>query len=110
MEFIIAHETKVAYMFTLLELDLVHQVESLIQNLYAFFVHNPKKFLEFQNLVDFINNKGNKLFKNVEIRWISMLFPIKRVYVKYCPLIVKIHVESTNSEIVLKKLNSLCDV
>jgi hypothetical protein len=39
-----------------------------------------------------------------------MLLLAKRVYAKYCPLIVKIHLKSTKSEIVLKNLNALCDV
>jgi len=32
------------------------------------------------------------------------------VYAKYCPLIVKIHLKYTKSEIALKNLNALCDV
>lgn len=39
-----------------------------------------------------------------------MVFPTKKVYVKYCPLIVKIHLKSTKSEIALKNLNASCDV
>jgi hypothetical protein len=39
-----------------------------------------------------------------------MLSLVKHVYAKYHPYIVKMHVESSKSEIALKNLNSLCDV
>jgi hypothetical protein len=34
----------------------------------------------------------------------------KKVYVEYCPLIVKMHVIVAKNEVALKNLNSLCDV
>lgn len=39
-----------------------------------------------------------------------MLFPPKQVYAKFCPLIVKMHVESAKSDQALKNLNATCDV
>jgi hypothetical protein len=51
----------------LFDLELVHRLEAIFLNLYAYFVHKlkkflePKKFLEFQKLADLINTKGNKL-------------------------------------------------
>jgi hypothetical protein len=39
-----------------------------------------------------------------------MLSLTKKVYVEYCPLIVKMHVIFAKYEVVLKNLNSLCDV
>jgi len=39
-----------------------------------------------------------------------MLSLTKRVYVEYCPLIVKMHVIFAKNEVALKNLNSLCDV
>jgi hypothetical protein len=53
-------------MSILFELELVHWLEVVSQNLYPFFVHSLKKFLEFQNLADFINTKSNKLLGNVK--------------------------------------------
>jgi hypothetical protein len=50
---------------TLLDLLFVHQLEGDLQNLYSIFAHDPNKFVEFQMLVDFLNNKGNKLLNNV---------------------------------------------
>jgi len=39
-----------------------------------------------------------------------MLSLTKKVYVGYCPLIVKMHVIFAKYEVALKNLNSLCDV
>ncbi len=44
------HKTNLAVV-TLWKLDLVHQLEGILQAIYAFFTHNPKKFMEFQKLV-----------------------------------------------------------
>jgi len=59
-------------MITLFELELVHWLEVVSQNLYPFFVHSLKKSLEFQILADFINTKSNKLMGNVKTQWISI--------------------------------------
>jgi len=39
-----------------------------------------------------------------------MLSPTKRVYAKFCPLIVKMHAKSARSDQALKNLNAMCDV
>lgn len=82
----------------LFELKLVHWLEVASQNLYPFFFHSLKKFLEFQNLENFINTKSNKLLGNVKTKWISMFFLAKWVYDKYCLLIVKMHVKTFKSD------------
>jgi hypothetical protein len=46
------HKTNLAAI-TLFNLELVHQLEAL----YAIFLHNPKKFLEFQKLIDLIQKQ-----------------------------------------------------
>lgn len=97
-------------MIILFNLELVHWLEVVLQNLYAFFVHKLKKFLEFQELVDFINIKGNKFLRNVKTQWVSMFFLAKWVYVKYRPLIIKMHVESSKNDHALKNLHVMCDV
>jgi hypothetical protein len=38
--------------------------------------------LEFQNLVQFLETTGNKNFKNVKIRWMNMLEPLKKSLTK----------------------------
>jgi hypothetical protein len=39
-----------------------------------------------------------------------MLSLTKKVYVEYCPLIIKMHIIFAKNEVALKNLNSLCDV
>ncbi len=48
-----AHKTNLT-VITLCNLEFLHKLEAVLQNLYAFFVHNPKKFFEFQKLTNFI--------------------------------------------------------
>jgi hypothetical protein len=43
-------------------------LKGILQNLYAFFGHNPKKFAKFLKLVDLIKMKGSKLLQNVNTR------------------------------------------
>jgi hypothetical protein len=61
-------------------------IGALLQALYGFFSHSPKKFLEFQSLCDVLTKKGNKLMKNMKTRWINMLFLVKHVMEQYQPL------------------------
>jgi hypothetical protein len=61
----------------------------LFQALLAYFNKNPKKHLEFSKLVKILKTKGNKLSKNIKMKWISMLDPTKEVMVEYCTLVVK---------------------
>jgi hypothetical protein len=67
-----AHETNLVVV-TLSNLDLECWLEGILQNMYAFFTHNPKKFIEFRKFVNIMNLKKNKFFQNVKTRWISML-------------------------------------
>jgi hypothetical protein len=39
-----------------------------------------------------------------------MLSLAKHMYVEYPPLIVKMHLESSKNKVVLKNLNTLCDI
>ncbi len=56
-------------------------------------------FLEFHKLIDLINIKGNKLFLNVKIQWIYMLF-LTKMYVECHLLIINLQ----KNEVALKKL------
>jgi hypothetical protein len=47
---------------TLPGLPLVVQIESLLQCLYSYFAHSPKKHLNFIKIVEFMATKGNKFF------------------------------------------------
>jgi hypothetical protein len=80
-----AHKMNII-VFTLLALDMVHQFESFLKKLYVFFPHSPKTW------------------------WLSMFSLANKVYVEYHLLIVKRHFEFAKNEVVLKNLNSLCNV
>jgi hypothetical protein len=56
--------------------------------MHGYFSHSPKRHLEFQRLVQTLETKGNKIFKNVKTRWMSMLDALKRIMVEYRPLFV----------------------
>ncbi len=60
---------------TLLGLILVMHIDSLLQCLYFYFAHSPKKHLEFNKISKVMATKGNKNFRNVKTRWILMLKP-----------------------------------
>jgi hypothetical protein len=71
-----AHKTNLAVII-LSNVLLVHRLELLIQSLYAFFAHSPKKFVKFQKLAKLLQTKGNKFLYNVKTCWITMLSPTK---------------------------------
>jgi hypothetical protein len=52
-----AHQTNLIVL-VLSKMNLVTNIESMLQSLYAFFSHNPKKFLKFFNLVKTLETKG----------------------------------------------------
>jgi hypothetical protein len=53
-----AHKTNLA-MVTISKLHLMCWLKGILQALYVFLVHSPKKFLEFHKLVKLIGTKGN---------------------------------------------------
>ncbi len=73
-----------------------------------FFLHSPKKVLEFVNLTKTLETKGLKLW-NIKTCSISMLIPLKHVSRRYKSLIVKMHINAPKSELVRESLDLLCD-
>jgi hypothetical protein len=61
---------------------LVSKVEYLVHEAYSYFFRSPKRFSEFQKITDGITN-GNKLLKDVDIRWISLNRPIQILFSEY---------------------------
>ncbi len=57
--------------------------------MYVYFLNSLKHHLEFFKVVEIMETKGFKVLKNVQIRWISMLKPLKCILTKYKMLIVK---------------------
>jgi len=69
-------------------LTFIIKIEVFFKNMYGYFSHSPKRHLEFQRLVQTLKIKGNKIFKNVKTRWMSMLDALKMIMVEYYPLFV----------------------
>ncbi len=65
------------------------QIESLLQCLYSYFAHSPKRHLEFIKITELMATKGNKILWNVKTRWILMLSLAKKIMVEYKTLLVK---------------------
>jgi hypothetical protein len=70
-------------------LPLVAKIKGLLQGMYVYFFHSPKRQLEHVKLVKILQTKGLKVLCNVKTWWISMLAPIKLVLVEYKSLVVK---------------------
>jgi hypothetical protein len=68
-----AHNTNLV-VITLLGIPFGALVGAFPTKLLCFFVSNLKKFIKFQKLADIFQTKVNKLLRNVETCWISMLF------------------------------------
>jgi len=64
------------------------KLEVLLQTTYTYFLFSPKKCLKQCKLAELMETKNNKLFRNVNTRWISM-FPTKRVLVEDKSLVVR---------------------
>jgi hypothetical protein len=74
-------------------LTLIIKIERFILNMYGYFSHSPKRHMEFQRFAQTLQTKGNKIFKNVKTKWMSMLDPLKRIMEKYPPLLVVMQVD-----------------
>jgi hypothetical protein len=83
-----AHRTNLA-IEPLSNLPLVNKIESLCKSMHSYFLHSPKRHLEFTKLAEIVETEGLKIVNNVKTRWISLLEPLKRVLGEYKTLIVK---------------------
>ncbi len=61
-----------------------------MMNTYGYFNHLN---VEFQKLAQTLDTKGNKNFKNVKTRWMSMLKSLKKIMAKYYPLLAMMHAD-----------------
>ncbi len=85
---------------TLSTIPLVKCIESLLQTLHTYFVHSPKRHLEFTKLAKIMETKGNKILCNMKTQWISMLSLVKIIVAKYITLLLKMAMDnSTNQQV-----------
>jgi len=99
-----AHQTNLT-MQTLSNLPLVSCIESLLQCIYVYFSHRPKRHSKFAKLVEIMETKGNEILQNIKTRWISMLSFVKHVLSKYCILFMKM---ALNVTIGISAKSNLC--
>jgi hypothetical protein len=71
-------------------LPLVICLEHLLQTLDNCFAHS----LKFTKLVEMLETKGDKIFRNVKTRWLSMLSLAKRLMAEYKTLLLKMALDN----------------
>jgi len=78
-------------MQTLSKLAIVGKIEDVLQSLYAYFFHSPKRTQEFVELVDIMETREQHSLMNIKTQWIFMLLPTNRVLNEYNALVLKMH-------------------
>jgi hypothetical protein len=69
----------------------MEKVEYVLQNLYVYFSHNPKKTQEFIELVDIVEMKGQCIVRNI-LRYDGFqCYSLLRVLSEYKTLVLKMH-------------------
>jgi len=51
---------------TLSSLGIMNSIEDMLQTCHSYFAHNPNRHLEFIKLIEMMETKGLKIFKNVK--------------------------------------------
>jgi len=88
-----AHQTTLVIQ-TLSNLPLVSHIENLLQCLYGYFNHSPKRHFKFTKFVEIMETKSNKIMRSIKIKWISMINPIKCILSKYCTFFMKMTLDA----------------
>jgi hypothetical protein len=104
-----SHRTNLAVQ-TLSQVPLVMRIEELLQSLYSFFSHSPKRNQELADLANIVETAGQRILRNVKTRWISCLEPVKRVMSEYKALVLKMHLDSQSLATAKANLNLLCEI
>ena len=61
---------------------MVAKIETLSVALHMYSSKSSTRHLKLQKLVELPESKGRKILQNIKGRWISMLSPLKRVFVR----------------------------
>jgi hypothetical protein len=104
-----AHRTNLAIQ-TFSNVPLLFHIENLLQCLYGYFNHNPKRHLKFTKLVEIMETKSNKILWNIKIKWISMISLVKCVLSKYHTLLIKMALDAPTTPSIKSNLFLLIDV
>jgi hypothetical protein len=62
---------------TLSIMSIVRKIEDVLQSLYAYYFHSPKKTQEFVDLVNIVEIRGQQVLRNIKTYWISMLLQLR---------------------------------
>ena len=95
---------------SLSQVPLVMRIEELLQSLYSFFSHSPKRNQELADLANIVETAGQRILRNVKTRWISCLEPVKRVMSEYKALVLKMQMDSSSLATAKGNLNLLCEI
>jgi hypothetical protein len=103
-----AHDFMNLVIHTLIHLFMMSKIEILLQKFY-FFSHSQKCHHKFVKLSKLMDIKGNKIFKNIKMCWISMLSPTKWKFAEYKTLFTRM-VRDTHMKFLQPKLTLVCYV
>jgi len=84
----VAHRCNLAFK-ALLSLGIFSDIEKVLSIMHAYFCKSPKCFSEFKSLTELIETKGLKMLRNVQIRWVNLIEPLRRLLSEYRTLIYK---------------------
>jgi hypothetical protein len=59
----------------------MNSIEDTLQTCHSYFAHNPNRHLEFIKLIEMMEIKRLKMFKNVKTQWVSFDGASKEDYV-----------------------------
>jgi hypothetical protein len=66
----------------------VLKLKGSFNSIYIYLSFSPKRYFDQCKLAKLLDTKDNKLLHNLKTRWMSMLFPTKKVLEEYKPLIM----------------------
>jgi hypothetical protein len=78
--------------------------------MYTYYNHSLKRHLERTKLAKVIESRGLKILRNIEIQWISMLAPFKRLVFEYRFVVMKMSEDLPINHVVATNYELLCDV
>lgn len=76
-------------------------IEMVLNATNAYFSHSPKRYVEFNKLVELIETKGLKLLKSIKTCWVSLTKPFVRLLVEYETLMYKLYCDEDVKDVTL---------
>jgi hypothetical protein len=89
---------------------LVSNIEGLLASLHTYFSGRPKRCVQLVKLTGIMETKVLKMLKCVKTRWVSMLFPCKRILSEYRTLVVKMALDMNTCSAAKDNFDMLVDL